>query len=192
MWRIVVVDVEASGGRRIFKNIVPYHNLLEIGAVEVILHFGVGDIGRKFHGVLKPLNNNYDPEAIKKTSGKSLEYYIKHGKEPSVVIRKLYSFLLDIKVDSGRRVLMASDNPEFDVGWIRLYLELFGYNAHELLYHNPMSLKDLARGLTRDLRMNLYRLPLDLRVNLPHTHNALDDALRNACILLKIAKKLKK
>ena len=191
MWRIVVVDVEASGSQRIYKNTVPYHNLLEIGAVEVILSQNSGSIGRKFYGILKPITTNYDPKAIIKTSGKSLEYYFKHGEDPSIVIKKLYEFLMNIKTETSRRVLVASDNPEFDVGWIRLYLELFGYNANEVLHHNPMSLKDLARGLTRNLRMNLYKLPPELQVNLPHTHNALDDALRNAHILIKLTSKLK-
>lgn len=187
-WRIVVVDVEASGSLRIFNNVVPYHSLLEIGAVEVIL--SESRVGATFYAVLRPLSERYDPKAIIRTSGRNIKYYIQNGKDPKEAIKKFYDFLLNIKNKTGRRVLLASDNPEFDVGWIRLYLELFGYKASEILHHNPMSIKDLARGITRNLRTNLYRLPEEFKVDLPHTHNALDDAIRNAKILIKLTKVL--
>jgi len=186
-WTIIVVDVEASGNLRAYKGIVPYHNLLEIGAVEVILSNTQKRICSKFYAILKPVNDRYDPEAIKKTSGKSLEFYKKRGEDPAVAMKRFYEYLKSIKARTGRKVLLASDNPEFDVGWIRLYLELFGFNAYEILHHNPMSLKDLVRGIFRDLKMNLYRLPPVFSVKLPHTHNALDDARRNAHILLKLS-----
>jgi len=186
---IVVVDTETSGPLRTFRGLVPYHNLLEIGAVEVVLGT-IPTICRTFYVMLKPLTEYYDSESMEYTSGKTLKYYSENGEKPKEAIEKFVEFLLDIKSVTKKKVLLASDNPEFDVGWIRLYLELYGYDAGEILHHNPMSIKDLARGLMRNLRTNLYNLPTKFRVPALHSHNALDDALRNAEIFVKLLQEL--
>jgi len=186
---IVVVDTETSGPLRTFRGEIPYHNLLEIGAVEVILG-SRPTLGRTFYAVLKPITDNYDSESMEYTSGKTLSYYEEKGEDPKEAIRRFVEFLLEIVGITKRRILFASDNPEFDVGWIRLYLELFGYNADEIIHHNPMSIKDLARGLMRNLRTTLYSLPAKFRVPVLHTHNALDDAIRNAKIFIKLLEEI--
>ncbi|MGQ4891538.1 MAG: exonuclease domain-containing protein [Candidatus Njordarchaeia archaeon] len=187
---LVVVDVEASGPKRIWNNEVPYHNLLEVGAVEVLCKKGKVEIGEEFHRFIKPITNHYDEKAITKTSGKKMEFYIEHGVEPEVFVKDFVGFLAKIKEKANRRVLLVSDNPEFDVGWIRFYLEMFNVDAPSIIHHNPVSIKDLARGLTRNFFTNLYRLPDRYKVDLKHTHHALDDARRNAKILIKILRDL--
>lgn len=187
-WHVIVVDIETSGHLRTFKGEVPFHNLLEIGAV----HLELGKTSRiinELYLVLKPITQNFEPEAIKHTSGKTLEYYQKYGIEPKIGIKKFYDFVYEIHKKTQRKVSLASDNPEFDVGWIRLYLELFGYD-HQIIHHNPMSIKDLARGLTKNIWTNLYKLPQPYTVNMPHTHKAIDDARRNAHILMNLARDL--
>ena len=187
-WHIVVVDVEASGHLRTFKGETPYHNLLEIGAVYVELSRSPHIIS-ELYVVLKPVTSHYEEEAIRHTYGKNMEYYKRFGVEPIRGMEKFYRFIKGIYDKTGRKVLLASDNPEFDVGWIRLYLELFGFD-HAIIHHNPMSIKDLARGLTKNIWVNLYKLPRKYNVDLPHTHKAIDDARRNAHILMKLSQDL--
>ncbi len=188
MIRMVVIDVETSGPYRVFNGIVPYHNLLEIGAVEVLLDFDKSKILRKFYAILKPLSDRYDPKSIVHTSGKSLEYYKEKGEDPKAVMEKFYDFLYDIFEANRRKVHFASDNPDFDAGWVRLYFDIFGIDIRGIIHHNSVSIKDLVRGFLRNFYISLYRLPGELKVNLPHTHNALDDATRNAHVLINLAK----
>jgi len=129
-----VVDVESNGP------CPGLYSMVQFAAVKI-----TDDLANAFHGKLKPLNNNYLPEAVAK-SGCTWEESLLFP-EPAEVIINFDDWLYKA---SESKPIFWSDNPAFDWQFINYYF-------HSYLGRNPFGFSarrigDYYSGLVKDLR----------------------------------------
>lgn len=157
----IMVDIESDGP------IPGDYSMISFGAVLVD-----AKLDRTFYGQLKPISDNYIPEALA-ISGFTREDTLKFD-EP---VKVMTDFKNWINVNSQGRPIFISDNNRFD------WMFIFWY-FHHFIKENPFGfssrrLSDLFCGLEKD-RFAKWR---HLRKTM-HTHNPVDDAMGNAEVLL--------
>lgn len=164
----VVVDVEADGP------IPGKYSIVCFGAVIV-----EPSLKKKFYGKLKPISNNWIPDALK-ISGFSREDHLKFDNPQDVMVQ----FKDWLEVNCVDRPKFISDNLAFDWQWLNFYF-------HDMLNENPFGhsgrrIGDLYCGMKMDAGLN-SEWKRRLRKT-RHTHNPVDDALGNAEALLAMQK----
>lgn len=168
---IVVVDIEADGP------IYGIHSMISFGAVIVDKD---GKLDKKFYGEMKPLGDEFIPEALA-VSGFSREETLKF-KDPKEVMLAFEKWLNDNKINKHDRPMFYSDNNGFDFPWINYYfLRFVGNNPFG---HSSTNIGSLYKGLTKSIKSNFKHLR-----KTKHTHNPVDDAKGNAEALLAMYKK---
>ena len=130
------------------------------------------NLDRTFYGELKPISDNYNPDALA-ISGFSREETEKFDDPKEVMLR----FLEWIKANSKGRPIFISDNNGFDWMFICWYF-------HHFIQENPFGfssrrLSDLFCGMEKDTFAKWKHLR-----KTTHTHNPVDDAMGNAEVLL--------
>ncbi len=161
----IMVDVEADGP------IPGDYSMISFGAIVV-----EPELDRTFYGQLKPVSDNWQPEALA-VSGFIREETQKFD-DPKEVLRKFDAWLSKV---GGGRPMFVSDNNGFDWQFINWYF-------HHFLDRNPFghsstNLGSLYKGLRHSMRENFKHLR-----ETKHTHNALEDAQGNAEAFLRIIK----
>lgn len=159
----IMVDIEADGP------IPPDYSMVSFGAV--IVEPG---LERTFYGKIRPISDNWIPQALEVSSHtreETLEF-----EEPEPVMR---AFAEWIARECTRRPMFISDNNGFDWQFINWYF-------HHFLGKNPFgfssqNLGSLYKGLTRDTFKNFKHLR-----RTKHSHHPVDDARGNAEALLKM------
>jgi DNA polymerase III epsilon subunit-like protein len=155
------VDVEANGP------IPGEYSMTSIGAA-------AGD--REFYAELRPISDKFEPEAVKVT-GHTLEY-LRDKEDPTVAMKRFDRWVRDT-AGKGRPVFVAF-NATFD--WMFVYWYLIRYVGSSPFSISGLDLKAYYMGMMdstwggtvkREVRK---KFPADL----PHTHNALDDAREQA------------
>ncbi|MBI2637524.1 MAG: 3'-5' exoribonuclease, partial [Candidatus Sungbacteria bacterium] len=162
----ISVDIEASG-----NILAGTYSMLSIGACVV------GGRSKKFYVELKPLNGNYTPEALEKC-GLDMERLLEEGIFPKKAMEQFEAWIK--KVSGGKTPVMVAFNAPFDWMFVNWYFYYF-------LKRNPfanscLDMKAYYMGMmnTSWEATRSSRIPQEFHSDLPHTHNALDDALEQA------------
>jgi hypothetical protein len=162
---LFVVDVESDGG------IQGHHNIVCFGAIKLTDDLETAPF---FYGQTKPLQPNYDPDALA-VSGFSREEHETFD-HPSDVMADFAAWL---KEHSKGRPILISDNNGYDAAWINWYfLVYYGKNPFGW---SSRRIGDLYCGMVKDT----WAAWKKLRVT-KHTHHPVDDARGNAEALLKM------
>lgn len=168
----ISVDIESSGP------IPGEYSMLSLGACVV------GEVPKTFYREIKPITDNYLPEAIE-ACGLSLEKLNQTGSEPATAMREFESWIKE--VSNNDRPVFVAFNATFD--WM-----FVAYYFHKFIGRNPFGISGLdikayymgkfgtSWGETSKKRMDKSILP----VGHEHTHNALDDAVEQAEIFKRI------
>jgi hypothetical protein len=158
---VIVVDVESDGP------IPGDYSMISFGAIIV-----EEELGRTFYGKLKPISENWVPDALK-VSGFSREETLQFD-DPKSVMENFNSW---IKENAKSRALFFSDNNGFDWQFINWYfIHFIGKNPFGF---SSTNLGSLYKGMVKDMFKNFKHLR-----KTKHTHNPVDDAIGNAEALL--------
>jgi hypothetical protein len=159
----IMVDIEADGP-------VPGdYSMVCFGAV--LVREGLGET---FYGRMKPVSDNWVPEALA-VSGFSREETLRFPDPETVMI----DFTNWIAEKSKGKPMFISDNNGFDWQFINWYF-------HHFLKENPFghssaNLGSLYKGVLRDVFVNFRHLRTTA-----HTHHPVEDAKGNAEALLRL------
>jgi len=160
-----MVDIEADGP------IPGDYSMIALGAVVV-----EESLNRTFYGKLRPISENWVPEALA-VSGFTREETLEF-EDPEKVMKDFGSWLVNL--DS--RPMFVADNNGFDWMFICWYF-------HHFIGNNPFgfsstNLGSLYKGCVRNMKKNFKHLR-----KTTHTHNPVDDAKGNAEAFLIIMEK---
>jgi hypothetical protein len=158
---VIVVDVESDGP------IPGDYSMISFGAIIV-----EEELERTFYGKLKPISENWVPDALK-VSGFSREETLQFDDSKSV----MENFNSWIKENAKSRALFFSDNNGFDWQFINWYfIHFIGKNPFGF---SSTNLGSLYKGMVKNMFKNFKHLR-----KTKHTHNPVDDAIGNAEALL--------
>jgi len=156
-----MVDIESDGP------IPGDYSMVCFGAVLVDKN-----LDRTFYGKIKPISDNYDPEALAISGFSRTE--TENFDDPKTVMLAFKEWI--VKNSKGRPIFI-SDNNGFDWMFICWYF-------HHFIGENPFGyssrrISDLFCGLEKDTFAKWKHLR-----KTTHTHNPVDDAMGNAEVLL--------
>lgn len=166
--RNFVIDVESNGP------IIGHHSLVSYGLV------CVGDMDITEYQEVSPITENFVPDALA-VSGFTFQE-TKAFQPPMTGIKKTLTWIERVREKlGGKSLILWSDNPAYDFGWINTYFMQFGgdtlYSGINPFGHSCRSIPELWCGMKGNVRdRNGWRKYKET----PHTHNALDDAKGNA------------
>ncbi|MBT30664.1 MAG: exonuclease [Thalassobius sp.] len=159
----IMVDIESDGP------IPGDYSMISFGAVIVN-----SSLDKTFYGKLKPISNQYIPEALA-VSGFTRDETLLFDEPKSVMLR----FKNWLEENVKDRPVFISDNNGFDWMFICWYFHHFiGSNPFG---HSSQNLGSLYKGLVKDTFKNFKHLR-----DTKHSHNPVDDAIGNAEALLKM------
>lgn len=169
MTQHVVVDIETNG------SVPPIYSMISLGAVH---HENPTNT---FYAEMHPISPNFIPKAYE-VNGFSHDQ-VQYFEEPRIVMLRFHDWLKEVRGDDDR-LLFVSDTTSFDFSFVNYYLWRFvGYNVFG---HAPLSIHNLLKGHTGNLKANIYHLR-----DTAHTHNALDDAKGNQEAFMKVLDMMK-
>lgn len=161
----ISIDVEADGP------IPGDYSMIAIGAVKVM------DLNKTFLGYIKPISQDWDPEALA-ISGFSRENTLKFD-DPVYAMRRFESW---VKSTGPPPYVFYADNNGFDWSFVNWYMHHFlGSN---IFGWSSRNINDIFHGVKLDMRASLKGLR-----KTKHTHNPVDDAMGNAEALREIITK---
>jgi hypothetical protein len=158
---LLSVAVEASGP-------APLHGDM-ISFAAVVIEEG---LDRSFaSGNMRPECEHYWPEAYA-AIGMTRE---QHEAAPHSIRDRILAFADWLESLRDSRLIMVTDNPGFDYGWLNF--ELLNHVGQQLLGHSARRIGDVWSGLRKTpMETSLWRR---YRVT-PHDHDPLNDAMGNA------------
>ncbi|WP_027000960.1 exonuclease domain-containing protein [Eisenibacter elegans] len=159
----IMVDIEADGP------IPGEYSMIALGAVLV-----TPTLDKTFYAELRPISARSVPQALAVT-GFTREQTLAF-EDPKAVMNRFEQWVLEV---SEGRPHFISDNNGFDWMFVCWYF-------HKFLERNPFghsssNLGSIYKGLMGSVFSNFKHLR-----KRAHTHNALDDALGNAEVLLEL------
>lgn len=159
----IVVDIESDG------HIPGDFSMVSFGAVIV-----KDTLDTTFYGRLKPISQNWIPEALEISGHTRLETL--QFDDPKIVMEKFEDWILENTIGHP---IFISDNNGFDWMFICWYF-------HHFLGRNPFgyssqNLGSLYKGMVKDTFVNFKHLRKTI-----HTHHPVDDAKGNAEALLRM------
>ncbi len=167
----VSVDVEAAGP-------VPGEfSMLSVGACLV------DSPSTTFYAELKPTNDRFVAQALA-VSGLSLGHLRTNGRSPEEAMRQFRDWV--VEASAGKRPVFVGFNASFDWSFVSFYFEVYlGENPFGI---GALDIKAYFMGLTGCswAETTSDRLPLTFRTALPHTNNALEDAIAQAAMFAKM------
>jgi DNA polymerase III epsilon subunit-like protein len=170
----ISVDIEAAGP------VPATYSMLSLGAV------AVDDPTQTFYAELKPVSDNFVPDAMK-VVGRSLRDFADKGRAPKEAMIAFRDWLAHLA--KARKPVFVGFNATFDWAFVNYYF-------HEYLGENPfgfggIDIKSYYMGMTgcawEDTRSS--RITSELKGPSPHTHNALDDAVEQAEMFRRMREK---
>lgn len=162
-----MIDVETDGP------IPGDYSMISVGAVIV-----EKDLNRTFYGQLKPISDNWQPEALKvsgHTRSETLSF-----EDPYEVMKRFNKW---VQNNTDGRAYFISDNNGFDWQFINWYFHHF-INDNPF-GHSSTNLGSLYKGMVKDVFQNFKHLR-----RTKHTHHPVDDAKGNAEALLYMKSKM--
>ena len=163
----IMVDIESDGP------IPGDYSMICFGAVLVD-----STLDKTFYGKLKPITDNYIPEALA-VSGFTREETILFD-EPVTVMQNFKQWLKEVCKD---RAVFISDNNGFD--WMFICWYFHHFIQENPFGHSSYNLGSLYKGMVKDTFQNFKHLR-----RTTHTHNPVDDARGNAEALLTMKKEM--
>jgi ribonuclease T len=167
----ISVDIEAAGP------IPGEYSMLSLGACLV------DNPSERFYIELKPINDNFNPDALK-VSGLTLAQLTKKGVNPAEAMRSFQHWVQTVV--NKQRAVFVGFNASFDWSFVNWYF-------HKFLGSNPfgidaLDIKSYYMGLSGCLwkETTSSRLPQNFRSAHQQTHNALDDAIAQGEIFKKL------
>lgn len=135
-------------------------------------------LDKTFYGKLKPISDNFIPEALA-VSGHSREETMAF-EEPQIVMQNFANWIKEVAKD---RPIFISDNNGFDWMFVCWYF-------HHFIGKNPFGFSSQNLGsLYKGMEKDTFKTFKHLRKT-KHTHNPVDDAKGNAEALLTMKKEL--
>lgn len=163
----IMVDVETDGA-------IPYdYSMLSLGAVVV-----EKGLHRTFYAEICPISDKFVPEALA-VSGFTREQTLAFEKP----LKVMQDFVVWVLENAKGKPFFISDNNGFD--WMFVCWYLHHFLGRNLFGHSSTNLGSLYKGMVKDTFQNFKHLR-----KRAHTHNALDDALGNAEVLLYLKEEL--
>jgi hypothetical protein len=163
----IMVDTEADGP-------VPVdYSMISIGAV--IVEPG---LSRQFYATLKPVSDKWDPDALA-LSGFTREDTLEF-EDPAIVMSRFSRWLETV---GGKNLFFISDNNGFDWQFVNWYFHHFtngnpfGFGSSNLL--------SIYNGIMKDMYLQLKKTHRKSH----KVHNALEHAVKNAELLIKLKEK---
>ena len=186
----ISVDVEADG-----PTPMPY-SMVSLGAVVAgykdvdgsLVHIDMKQPQNSFYAELKPISELWAPESLA-VSGLERDYLEKNGEDPAVAMTNFSVWVNNMVQDYDCKTAVFCAFPlGFDWMWTYWYLENFSEFGSPFGHSRGLDIKTLYMSkadttLTRSTKNNM---PKSLRSNLPHTHNALDDAKEQGDLLMNL------
>jgi hypothetical protein len=173
----ISVDIEASGP------IPGDYNLLSVGLSVV----GEEDDPEKcFYIELKPMNDNFIPEAMEHVGGLTLEGLRETGVDPKEAMEQIEAWLAKV-TPAGYRPVHVAWPSSFDFMWTHWYF--IHFLGRDPFGHSGVDIRSYAMGaLELDYEAANKRTlsRRGIRSKYKHTHNALDDAKGQGSIFYKI------
>lgn len=163
----ISVDVESSGP------IPGEYSMLSIGACQI------GNIENSFYIELKPVSDNFIPEALN-VCGLSLDDLKINGIEPLEALEKFSKWIEEIS--KGKKPVFVAFHLGFDWSMINHYfLKYLGKNPFGL---GGIDAESIWFGLRDESWNNISKSKIKefFGMNIEHTHHALDDAKEQALV----------
>jgi ribonuclease T len=171
----ISVDIEAAGP------IPATYSMLSLGAV------AVDDPQSTFYVEFMPVNDKSVPDAMK-IIGRTLQDFHRTGRPPKEAMAAFRDWVGF--TGKGGKAVFVGFNAVFDWAFVNFYF-------HQYIGENPfgfggIDIKSYYMGLTgctwQDTRSS--RIASEFKeVSLPHTHNALDDAIEQAALFRRMREK---
>lgn len=155
-----VVDIESDGP------IPGDYSMVAFGAVKVD---GLGRFEQTFKGLLKPISEDWNPEALA-ISGFSREETLKFP-HPANTMSRFADWIA--KTNRSGKPIFWADNNGFDWSFINWYFHHF--TAENPFGFSSKNINSLFHGAVRDGFKSFKYLR-----RTPHTHDPVDDAKGNA------------
>jgi hypothetical protein len=157
-------DIEADGP-------IPYkYSMVSFGLIKIKED---GDMGTSFYGQVRPVSEEWIPEALA-VSGHSREETLEF-ETPEVVMKRCAEWIA--KTSDGGRPMFFSDNNGFDWQFMNYYFHM--YTGGNPFGHSSQNLGSIYKGMMKDPRKNFKKLR-----KTKHTHNPVDDCKGNIEALL--------
>lgn len=167
----ISVDIETSGP-------VPgLYSMLSLGACLV------GAPGRTFYAELRPVSDLAIPEALH-VSGFTLDQLARTGRDPQEAMEAFRGWVQE--VSAGATPVFVGFNASFDWAFVNWYFHVFlGDNPFGI---GALDIKSYYMGLSgcRWKETTSSQLPVRFQPSHQQTHNALDDAIAQAEIFIKL------
>lgn len=186
----ISIDVEADG-----PTPMPY-SMVSFGAVVTGLKDTDGYLVRldmnkpenAFYAELKPISELWMPESLA-VSGLTREHLEVNGEDPAKAMTDFSVWVNNMVTENECKTAVFCAFPlGFDWMWMYWYLENFSEFGSPFGHSRGLDIKTLYMAksdgtLTRSTKNNI---PRQLRSDLPHTHNALDDAKEQGELLMNL------
>ncbi len=162
----ISVDIEAAGP------IPSEYSMLSIGACVV------GHVESNFYVELKPVNGNYDEQALQ-VAGLPLSYLWEHGTDPAVAMADFERWIGEVTPPGNMPVFVAFNAP-FD--WMFTHCYFLRFLGRDPFGVSGLDIKAFYMGLVGSDWGGTSKRRIDKRFlpDRPHTHHALDDAVWQA------------
>jgi DNA polymerase III epsilon subunit-like protein len=166
----ISVDIEASGP------IPGEYSMLSVGACKV------GDMDKNFYVELKPISERFTEEAIR-VCGLDMQALKERGAEPQEAMSSFVQWVETVA--GGKKPVLVGFNAGFDWSFVNYYFVKFlGKNPFGI---SCIDIKSVWFGKKNCEWTQTYKKHIKraLALDIPHTHNALDDAKEQAVIFEK-------
>lgn len=140
-----------------------------------------------FYAELSPISNYFIPEAAA-VSGLDRDALIKNGVNPAEALTNFCNWVVEKEKEYGGRAVFSAYPLGYDWMWMYWYIceystvpSPFGHSAH---YDMKTGFAEKSGNLVR--RSVKRNMPKHLLSTLPHTHNALDDAIEQGILMMNL------
>jgi hypothetical protein len=169
--RYFSVDIETSGP------IIGKHSLLALGICRC------DDLTRNFSCEVAPISERQDAKAME-IVGKPLRHFFDNGEKPEAAFANLRAWVLEESISASP--VFVGFNAAFDWGFVNWYLLTYlGENPFGIA---PLDIKAYYAGFAGSTwdETRSSQLPVEFKAGMPHTHDALHDAIEQAQIFNNI------
>jgi len=140
---------------------------------------------KTFYIELQPISEEFENEALH-VNGLNRKRLLLEGCPPTVAMEKASSWINEVSGDN--RPIFVAYPASFDWLWVHWYFTRFTKIGSPFGHSGCFDLKTAVavRGRIPVSMASKSQLPVALQSDLPHTHNALEDALEQANIFFKL------
>ena len=134
---------------------------------------------------LKPISEQFEYEALQ-VNGLDRSRLVREGVDPIIAMEHIAKWIDTVSGDN--RPIFVAYPAAFDWMWVHWYFCRFAKHGSPFGHSGCFDLKTAVavKGRAPILRSSKSQLPPALRSDMPHTHNALEDAMEQANIFFKL------